>query len=143
MKTLAKLAALAIILFMVACTKESKFLVNTSLQGKWKLSAIYSDPGDGSGTYHSVATTGEHSITLKSDGTLEVTGLNNADNFLQYFSQYKSYTQRDSTTLVFKTQAGITTQTFIYKIEGDKLTLMPAGPVMCIEGCGTRFEKVK
>lgn len=142
MKTLYKVVLFGIILFSAACSKESRFLVNTSLTGKWQLNATYMDPGDGSGTYRPVANPGNNSINLKENGAIEVTGLNAQDNFLLYFSQYKSYATKDSTTLVFKKQGDTTAQKFIYKIEGDKLTLLPAGPIMCFEGCGVRFQKV-
>lgn len=144
MKTSAKLAALAIIIFMAACTKQQGETpkAKASLIGTWQLNASYISPGDGSGTYQPVANPGNNSINLKANGTIEVSGLSDADNFLLYFSQYDSYTVKDSITLVFKRTADTTTQNFLYKIEGDKLSLSPAGPLMCIEGCGVRFKKV-
>ncbi|TFF38861.1 hypothetical protein [Mucilaginibacter psychrotolerans] len=143
MKTLAKLSACIIILFAAACTKmQEVVLINQPLTGTWKLNATYMDPGDGSGTYHPVTAAGNNSITLKTNGELEISGLDDTENFLLHFSQYKSFTIQDSVTLVFKEHANNNTQKFIYKIEGDKLSLIPAGPVMCIEGCGVRFVKV-
>ena len=143
MKILTKLSACLIILLAAACTKmQDVVLINTPLTGTWKLNATYMDPGSGNGTYRPVDNPGNNSITLKTNGALEVSGLDDSENFLLHFSQYKSFTIQDSVTLIFKEQANNKTQKFIYKIEGDKLSLIPAGPVMCIEGCGIRFKKV-
>ncbi|RFZ85844.1 hypothetical protein DYU05_09720 [Mucilaginibacter terrenus] len=140
MKTLVKLTACLLIVLLAACTKE-KVEADKPLAGTWQLNAAYTDPGDGSGKYVPVSNPGNNKLTFKSDGKLEVSGLNNSDNFLLYFSAYSTYTVKDSTTLVFKKQTGTDSQNFIYKIEGDMLTLSPAGPLMCIEGCGVRFIK--
>jgi hypothetical protein len=143
MKTLTKLLACIIILLTTACTKKQEVvLINVPLTGTWELNATYADPGNGSGTYHTVTAPGNNSLTLSPNGKLEVSGLDDSENFLLHFSQYKSFTIQDSVTLVFKEQTSTTPQKFIYKVEGDKLTLIPAGPVMCIEGCGIRFKKV-
>lgn len=142
MKTLTKLFACIIILLMAACTKMQEIVItNASLTGTWKLNATYMDPGNGSGTYVPAVNPGNNSITLNPNGSLEVSGLADTNNFLLYFAQYNSFTIKDSVTLVFKKQVDATTQNFIYKIEGNKLSLIPAGPVMCIEGCGIRFQK--
>jgi hypothetical protein len=142
MKTLTKLSACIIIVLLAACTKKQE-IINTSLVGTWRLDATYMDPGNGGGTYQPVANPGNNGISLSANGTIKVSGLNDSDNFLLYFSQYQSYTIKDSVTLVFKKQAGTAPQNFLYKIEGNKLTLSPAGPIMCIEGCGIRFKKVE
>ena len=141
MKTLIKLSACITIVLLAACTKKQE-VVNTSLTGNWKLEATYMDPGDGSGKYVTASNPNNSGINLKANGAIEVKGLNDPGQFLLYFSQYENYTIKDSTTLIFKKKADATTQNFMYKIEGDKLSLSPAGPLMCIEGCGVRFKKI-
>ncbi|RWY47966.1 lipocalin family protein [Mucilaginibacter gilvus] len=132
MKTIVKLTAVALILLIAACGKESKFLVNTSLQGKWKLSATYADPGDGSGKYLPVSASNTEYVQFKTDGTLAGTA----------FVNYESYAEKDSVTLIFTATDHITKQNFRYSIKGNELTMSPAGPIMCIEGCGERFTKI-
>ncbi|OOQ58152.1 lipocalin family protein [Mucilaginibacter pedocola] len=144
MKTITKLSACIFFLFAAACTKmQEVVLTNASIAGTWKLDATYADPGDGSGTYHPVTIATTNTITFKPDGKIETVGLDDSENFLMHFSQYTTFAIKDSTTLIFKEPTDTTSQKYLYKIEGDKLTLIPAGPVMCIEGCGTRFQKQK
>ena len=138
MKYLTCLFLCGVILFVSSCIKElaaDKKMAqpaiknNVALTGKWKFVESLLDPGDGSGKWLPVQVSAE--FELKDDGT--TTG--NA------FPNYITYTLKDSVTLTFK-QADTTTQNYFYKISNDTLTMSPAGPIRCIEACGSRFKKV-
>lgn len=56
---------------LISCSKSDDNK-NSDLIGKWKLIEVLSDPGDGSGTFHSVSS--EKIIEFQSNGTITSNG---------------------------------------------------------------------
>lgn len=118
---------------MVSCSKDkAKLIVDETLSGTWKLSASYADIGNGQGKWTPVSEHSASLVTFKDNGVLE----GNA------FSDYSTYSVKDSVTLTFF-KKDKTEQNYRFKIGNGELTMSPAGPIMCIEGCGSKFVKTK
>ncbi|NEU07608.1 hypothetical protein GZH53_04710 [Flavihumibacter sp. R14] len=137
MKIYTKLLVIATTLIFAACSKENGEIIDVFgdpgvLVGKWKLSETLNDPGDGSGEWRKVKGT-DYYIAFKANG--EVSG--NA------LPGYAVYSVRDSTVITFTKADGITYQNYSYQLKDGKLNMSPAGPIMCIEACGSRYVKVE
>ena len=132
MKTLTFILLLLFGLFLITCKKDNPGEGDNSLTGKWKLSEVYADPGDGSGTYHPVSKTNTDYVIFKADGTLDGTA----------FPNDASYVIKDTVTLAI-TSKNNEVENYLYKIKNGVLQMSPNGPYFCIEGCGQRFNKVK
>ena len=128
MKSAIKLFLILLVVLFAACDKDETKLDNNSLTGKWKLSESWASEGSGKADWKPVKT----SVVLqfKEDGSL-------AGNA---FEGYVSYVIKDSKTLVFL-RADKTEQNYTYALENGKLTMSPAGPIVCNEGCGSRYTK--
>jgi hypothetical protein len=138
MKIYTKLFAVAAIFLVSACSKDTTqgvdLLVDpTVLTGKWKLSEIRNDIGDGKSQWEKVDAGTEKYVVFNKDSTLS--GNN--------FSNYPVYSQKDPNTLMFKEADGIKYQNYRYELKDGKLSMSPAGPVWCIEACGARYIKVE
>ena len=57
---------------LFSCNDDENSNLNTELIGSWKLIEVLSDPGDGSGTFHSVES--KKIITFKSNGSVTSNG---------------------------------------------------------------------
>jgi hypothetical protein len=135
MKTCSKLLIIVTILVIAACSKENMEIIDVFgnpkvLVGKWKLSETLSDPGDGSGKWTKVSRDNNQYIEFKENGEL-------------IYGNYKTYMVKDSTTLTFTEADGVTYQYLSYALQNGILSLSPAGPIWCIEACGTRYKKVE
>lgn len=138
MKIWTKILVLAVVFLFAACSKSNMDIIDvyadpSVLKGKWKLSETLADPGDGSGQWTKVPRNSDDHIIFGEDGKLSGTA----------FKDYSIYTVQDSTTLKFTKPDGLTYQNYFFKLQGGALTMSPAGPIMCIEACGTRFRKVE
>jgi hypothetical protein len=129
MKNLIKycLAAFAIF-FISSCKKDSS---DNSLTGKWKQTEYYISIG-GPGSWKAVDKKSNNYIQINIDGTLA------GNSYLDY----KTYIIKNSTIITFYKADG-TYEDFYYTITNKGLTLSPAGPVVCIEGCSDRYIKIK
>lgn len=131
--SLLKLLLVSCLFLMVSCSKDkAKLIVDETLSGTWKLSASYADIGNGQGKWTSVSEHSASLVTFKDNGVLE----GNA------FSDYSTYSVKDSVTLTFF-KKDKTEQNYRFKISNGEMTMSPAGPIMCIEGCGSKFVKTK
>ena len=127
MKSLLKRCLVTLVIFTVSCKKDS--LIN-SLNGTWKQTEYYMSIG-GPGSWKQVDKKSNYYVQINKDGTL-------AGNS---YSDYKTYTIKDSTIVTFYKPDG-TFENYYYTITNNVLTLSPAGPIICIEGCGNRFTKI-
>lgn len=133
--SLLKLLLVSCLFLMASCSKDkAKLVVDDTLTGTWKLSASYADIGNGQGKWAPVS---DHSaalnlVTFKDGGVLE----GNA------YSDYSTYSVKDSVTLTFF-KKDKTEQNYRFKISNGELTMSPAGPIRCFEGCGSKFVKTK
>jgi len=103
------------------------------LVGKWKLIEVYSDPGDGSGTYNPVDS--DKTIEFKNNGRFVSNG-NICQFEIQPIEGSKGSYSIDDNTLSpddcdFNT--GLP-----FEFDGNKLIIS----YFCIEGCGEKYERV-
>ena len=133
MKLIKRYSVLLIILTMSAlfssCEKDG--VNNPTLSGTWKLTESYADPGDNSGKYVKVPKDSQKLLVIGDDGT--ITG-----DALLPVSSYKVLTNPDRLQVLLKGQTDPVI--LFYKLSGNSLTLTGGG---CIEGCGSKFERVK
>jgi hypothetical protein len=138
MKIHIKLLVIATVMSFAACSKGNMDIIDvygdpSVLIGKWKLSETLADPGDGSGECKKVSKETNNYIIFEENGRLS----GNA------FAEYTTYAVQDSITLKVTKADGITYQDYRYKLQGGALSLSPAGPIYCIEACGSRFKKIE
>lgn len=136
MKSIKILFLLAAVLFVSACSKENLELIKVydnpgALPGKWKLYAMMADPGNGTTEWKQVPQEPKRYLVFETDGKLsgELAG------------DYTRYVVQDSVILKFLKADGVTYQNHSYKLQGEILTMGLAGPIYCIEACGTRLKK--
>ena len=103
---------------------------DSDLIGKWKLTEIYSDPGDGSGTYE--PTDFDKTLEFSLDGQLTVT-----NGTICYIN---TSTTEDTTETYSIDGDTITTASckVLFNFEGRNLVIGQ----YCIEGCGEKYIKV-
>ncbi len=116
---------------ITACDKNNAPNPQTQLVGKWKLSSYYSSTG-GPGVWKDAQQAQQTLLEFKSDGTL---GGND------FATAYSTYAVKDSATIVLTKKNSKETQNYKFAIENRFLTLSPAGPTYCIEGCATRYAR--
>ena len=126
MKVLGSLA-LIITFFICSCEKEEQG--NSNLLGKWKLVQTYMSIG-GPLIYTDAPTENPTYLELKKNGGLVYSN-----------TDYIGYSVKDSVTVSF-IKKDKTSQNFHFRIDNGILDLSPAGPIFCIEGCGSRFKKL-
>jgi hypothetical protein len=134
MKNLTFLLLVTCILFASACNKmgippkTTSFKTAATLPGKWKLIGTMLSAG---GPEYFVPDNNKDYVTFNTDGTLGGTA----------FSGFKFYTVKDTVTINMTQADMITYENYYYKIKGDSLSLSPAGPSICIEGCEVKLVK--
>lgn len=132
MKNSLKVLSLLFIFLISSCDKENVNLDRKSLTGKWKLTETFADIGNGKAKWKAVSKKEVKHVEFRANGEL------GGDAFPDYIS----YAIKDSVTISM-THKNQSIQNYSYQFEDDKLSMSPAGPIMCIEGCGIRFEKVQ
>lgn len=123
-------ALLLVLCFLsVSCTKS---LVDPlKLQGKWRITASFISTGAPGQWIPAPNKKNYDYVQFNENGTLAGT----------LFTDYKTYSVKDSITLTFF-KADQTIENYSYLLKDGTLTLSPVGPVYCIEGCADRFVKV-
>jgi hypothetical protein len=120
---------------LLACSNDDKTKrIEIELLGTWKLSEVYSDPGDGSGDFTSIDS--EKTLTFLSSGTIN----SNADLCFMF-----SEIGDSSTGTFFETDMIISVSgcdmippTLFFEITGSNFVLSYA----CIEACQEKYEKL-
>lgn len=130
-----KIIILLFALAIIASCKKSDENKNTELTGKWKMTDVLSDPGDGSGTFHPVST--NKYIEFRSDGTLYSNGslVNNSTEIIEADSG--TYLLADSTFTSYRIFIDLPLKMHFIQ-EGSVLTVN----YPCIESCRARFRKM-
>lgn len=118
--------------FIFACSKEKVEISTANLTGRWIITESLADIGDGKGDWKAVSKNNLTYVEFKADGGLAGSA----------FPSYVSYAIKDSTTVTFKDKDQVI-QNYAIQLKDRKLTMRPAGPIFCMEACGTRFEKIK
>ncbi|HTE01492.1 MAG TPA: hypothetical protein VK668_19530 [Mucilaginibacter sp.] len=137
MKYLAYSLSIVIILLISACNKENlqgktslKAVpkIKASLPGTWKVIGSMISSG---GPLYFVPADGKDHASFNTDGALDGSA----------FPGYKFYTLKDSVTIKITKADKAIYQDYFYNIHGDTLSMSPAGPVFCIEGCVIKLVK--
>nr|WP_321245033.1 hypothetical protein [uncultured Psychroserpens sp.] len=120
---------------LIACSdNDNAKSADAELLGTWKLSEIYSDPGDGSGDFASVDS--EKTISFLSNGTV-----NSNANLCFIFSEIGqsstgTYSETDMTIII--SDCNLNPATVFFEIDGSNLILSYA----CIEACQEKYIKL-
>ena len=130
-----KIIILLFALAIIASCKKSDENKNTGLIGKWKMTDVLMDPGDGSGTFQPISTS--KYIEFRSNGTLYSNGSLVSNSGEVIVADSGTYDLADSSFSSY--------QIFIdlpYKMhfiqEGNILTIS----YPCIEPCRAKFRKM-
>lgn len=130
MKTFTIIWLLAGLTFVCACKKESN---NSSLTGKWKLTATYRGTGSSS-------TDDWKPVDLKTNLYLQFNN-NGSLGGNSYYRTYVSYIIKDGQIVTLYKADGVY-ENYSYRIENNVLTFSMAGPIVCFEGCSDRYVRV-
>jgi len=126
MKPITKvLLLIAIVGCLAACKKDEN---SKSLIGTWR--HVTSSYGTGFEYVTAPAKNKNGYITFYSDGKLKS----------NVMLEYVRYSITDSVKVAFF-KADSTLQNYRYIIRGDSLSMSPAGPIVCFEGCSTTFKR--
>lgn len=122
-----------IILLAVACHKDGATVIPASktkatLPGTWKVIGSMLSAG---GPQYFVPDNNKDYATFNADGTIGGTA----------FSGYKYFTVKDTVTIHMTSANKATYEDYYYAIKHDTLTMGPAGPNICIEGCSVILVK--
>ncbi len=140
MRTINRSLAAAVLLFSVvifnSCDKKmSTNNTPTTLEGTWRLVAIYMDPGDGSGDFEPVNS--YKTLTFSSEGSLSSNG---------EICQISSAVGKPTTGTYSQSKSTISASCgsqaapwdIKYEMKGTELLLH----YTCIEACIAKFEKI-
>jgi len=133
MKHLVYLLSTVLILAISACHKDGATVMPASktkatLPGKWKVIGNMISSG---GPMYFVPENGKDYVTFNTDGTIGGTA----------FLDYKYFTVKDTVTIHMTSANKASYEDYYYVIKHDTLTLGPAGPIFCIEGCAVVLVK--
>jgi hypothetical protein len=118
----------------LACESNSELALDTELVGEWKLIEIYSDPGDGSGSFAPVNS--QKTITFDENGNITSNGSLCDLSIASDSPSSGVYSLSNST---FTTQdCGF--DGAIYNFEKVLNVLIISFP--CIEGCSAKYVKI-
>jgi hypothetical protein len=131
MKNFVYFFSMVILIAIGSCQKGDVIpeVKDVTLIGNWKAVSNYMSAG-GPGEWHDVPADKKLYLEFKADGTLK------GDDLASY---YATYVVKDSVTVTLTKSNSNVIQNYRYKIEGNFLTLSPAGPIFCIEGCATKY----
>ncbi len=107
---------------------------NPTIVGSWKLTGIYLDPGDGSGTFEDV--TSERTINFNADGTFTSNGI--LCDLTVSSNVSVSGTYSTSNTTIDVSACSFVPLELNYTIENALLIIN----YQCIEACQARYEKL-
>ena len=131
---------LLFILTLFGCNNDDKLNTEQSIIGTWQLIEIYSDPGDNSGSWNPVENGYKYIFTA--DNQFTSTRFSECDNGIYSLNSNKLILDFgcDGFTAGIEKPKG----TFIEQMtfESNNLILNPTY-LLCIEGCGWKFKKVK
>ena len=123
-------------LFVISCSSDddNNTTIEPGLIGNWKLVAVYSDPGDGSGDF----------VPVSSDKTIQFnanTIINSNANLCVLFSDVGepssgTYSEADESFTI--TNCDIMPVTGYYELGNSNLIIS----YLCIEPCQEKYEKV-
>lgn len=130
-----RLFIIILVFVVITSCKKTDENKNTDLIGKWKMTEVLMDPGDGSGTFHSVGS--NKTLEFFADGTITSNGSLCTNSIETNFPDTGTFSLSDSTI----------TSTQCYDDLPLKIRFLHKGEVLtiwypCIEPCGARFRKM-
>ena len=130
-----KIWVLVFAILLLSCSEIDDNTTDSVLTGKWKLTEILMDPGDGSGTFHPVSS---NKITeFHSDGTITSNGSICMASGETNFSGSGTYSLADSTIHSADCGTGLPLNTR-FKMEGASLIIS----YPCDEPCREKYLKI-
>jgi len=135
---LIKILFAALVITFYACKKSANAPLTDVLPGKWTLTQYYSNPGGG-GSWLNANDRLNGYMQFGTDGKLQTT-IRDIVGGGGTTAVYTTYAITDSVTVKF-TRTDNSFENYTYSIKSGTLELYPAGPVICIEGCGLRLTK--
>lgn len=130
-----RLLIIILVLGAIASCKKTDENKNTDLIGKWKMTEVLMDPGDGSGTFHSVSS--NKYIEFRADGTVFSNGSLVSNSTETAEADSGRYSLVDSTFTSYRIFIDLPL-TMHFACEGSVLTIS----YPCIEPCGAKFRKM-
>ena len=131
MKTISLVLFLTLTFF--SCSKKNENKIDPELVGEWKLTEMLVDPGDGSGTYHSVNS--DKTIEFHSDGAFTSNGEICEMSIESNTPSIGTYSLTDST--INSSNCANSAIKIRFKKIGSTLILY----YPCIEPCGAKYVK--
>lgn len=125
---------------IIGCSSDDeKIEAEQSIIGTWKLIEVYLDPGDGSGNWSSVENGYTYNFLANGQFTSTRFSECSTGNYVIDSNQLTLDFDCDGFTTGIEEPEG----TFIenYTFESNTIILVP-NYILCIEGCGWKFEKV-
>jgi hypothetical protein len=125
---------------IIGCSSDDeKIEAEQSIIGTWKLIEVYLDPGDGSGNWSSVENGYTYNFLANGQFTSTRFSECSTGNYVIDSNQLTLVFDCDGFTTGIEEPEG----TFIenYTFESNTIILVP-NYILCIEGCGWKFEKV-
>ena len=133
MKNLICLLLTVFLFILSSCKKDENVLRDANLIGKWKIVANKVGIA-GPGEWINVPKDSNQQIEFKANGGL-------AGN-TRFSDDYATYTIKDSITFTLTKKNSNIIQNYRYRIKRDTLTMEPAGPIFCFEGCEIKLAKL-
>lgn len=130
MKTTSLFLLFALSFFTFSC--EPDRIPDPELTGRWELTDILSDPGDGSGTFQPVDS--DLRVTFSSNGRFTANG--NICS-LSGSTEGSSSGTYDAENQTLQSEDCNSWRDPLYEVDGDQLVIQLA----CIEACALRFRK--
>ena len=118
----------AAVLLITSCSRNGLDDQNTSLTGKWKLTASYISPG-GATTWQDADPNNPSYVIFTPTGKITFSNKNNENTF--------NYTKLEEGKFSV-TRTGVSV-VYFYTIQGNVLTLNGGG---CIEQCTTKYKRI-
>ena len=116
--------------------KKNDSIETTTLVGKWKLTEIYLDPGDGTGKF--VKVNGGKILEFSADG--EVSSNSSLCSMISNgFMDKSTYTIVENSDQISFLKIEKCPTDYSFALQGNQLTIYYS----CIEGCGERFMRIR
>ncbi|MGZ8559634.1 MAG: hypothetical protein ACXWWC_14930 [Chitinophagaceae bacterium] len=126
-----------IFILIISCSnKKEDGVINDLLVGKWKFTESFMSPG-GPGSWNKVTVADQYIINFNRNGKLDY-----SPDFFGASSGFNKYKLSGDTIFVSSTLNNKTDE-WLYSFEGPQLVINFNVRVICIEGCASRFIKVK
>jgi hypothetical protein len=119
--------------FIFSCDRKDEKTIDSDIVGKWGLIEVLADPGDGSGTFHSVSS--NKIIEFRANGTVSSNGSICDMSIEANESSNGTYSLADST--INSSNCSYSPMKITFEIQGSNLIIN----YPCIEACRAKYVK--